>query len=1327
MYTLQKSIIDYDPFCGPEIQKVVPTTEPQQEILVSCLLGGEEANLAYNESISLQLNGRINFTFLNDALRMVTQRHEALRASFNADGTKMVIYENVDIPLKYSDLSDLSADEQKTVIEEYNKQESATAFDLLNGPLIKFGLFKINNNEALLHINTHHVICDGWSMGILLEDISALYNNADIPAMPLQFSDYAEEYASFVQSDDYNEIENYWVKKYKDNLPAFELPADFQRAAARSYSCKRYDHLLDDSVASQIKKVAAKNNSSFVNTLMSAFEVLVYKLTGQSDIVIGVPVADQAASDNFNLIGHCVNLLPLRSNPDGTLPFNAYLKQRKSERLNDYDHQRFTFGTLLKKINVPRNGSRIPLVPLSLNVDIGMDTNVLFKQIDYTIVYNERISESFEIFLNVTSSKDKYIFQWNYNTGLFKEETIKYWMDSFVDLLRQIGEKDDVLIDAYQLPDHGKKAVDTGVNCKQLPDKTVVEMFEDVAEKYSENTALEFKGESISYQQLNYLADIYAAMLTDKGVRQGDIIGVLLDRSSELIISLLAILKCGATYLPLDPAFPAERIKFMLDDADTKYTIINQKYAENFRTNSVQVIIEDLVIENYLPFSRSAAQARQEDLAYILYTSGSTGKPKGVMITQKNLLNFLISMKEMFSTDHTTRLLSVTTVSFDISGLEIFLPLISGSTLILADAETVKDGGLLTDCLLNKRINLMQATPSTYKLMIEAGWNEQLPVTILCGGEALPKDLAGKLCDRSESVYNMYGPTETTIWSTVAKVNSTDDVVSIGDPILNTYIYLVKDHRLVNRGEIGEICIGGAGVAVGYYNRPELTAEKFIDDPFSNSGKMYKTGDLGKYTSSGALICLGRIDQQAKIRGYRIELGEIEEQILNIQQIKDVAVVVKNAGEAEKLVAYIIKDDFDTTPVNKQQIISWRNILGDFLPAYMIPEEWIPIKEFPLTPNKKTDRKALINYQSETILNTELETYSNDDLIDVIKKIWAEELQMHDIDEEDDFFALGGHSMIAVRGMTKINKETGVKLPLSVLFENSTIKSLSKVINEKKSSQNGKVVIPIKKEGKKNPIFLVHAGGLNILMYKSLSHFLSDDQPLYGLQGLGLDGDLSHLQSIETIATRYLQEIFEHQSQGPYIIMGYSFGGIIAYEMVRQLLEQNKEVLMLGILDTYAKDHNRASGKLSGYFIKSKRQFSKALFFAKAFFKYPRATLKYQKYIFSQKIHNKTNTSEDDKVHDYSDEVIKAYDKAYNNYVMQPLTIEIDLFKVEKRIYYIDDPAYLGWKKFATGGVRVHSVPGDHRTFLLAPHNRTLAKILQETVNQRITNRLKIQ
>lgn len=1325
MYTLQRSI-DYDPFCGPAIQKAVPTTEPQQEILVSCILGGDEANLAYNESISLQLKGAINFTFLNDAVKIVVQRHEALRASFNTAGTKMIIYENVAIPLKYSDLTGLSADEQDKVIEGYSKQEAATAFDLLNGPLIKFALFKTNNHEGLLHINAHHVICDGWSMGILLEDISAVYNatydNSVMPATPLQFSDYAEAYTSFMQSEAYKEIENYWIKKYKNDLPAFELPADFQRGAARSYSCKRYDHSLDDGVASQIKKVAAKNNSSLVNTLMSAFEVLVYKLTGQSDIVIGVPVADQAATDNFNLIGHCVNLLPIRSNPHGALPFNVYLKQRKSQGLNDYDHQHFTFGTLLKKINIQRDSSRIPLVPLSFNVDIGMDTNVSFKQIEHSIVYNERVSESFEIFLNVTESKGKYIFQWNYNTALFTEATIKSWMEGFVDLLRQIGEKDDALIDVYQLSNYKERAADTAVNCKQLPDTTVIKMFEDAAEKYPEHTALEFMEQRISYQQLNYLAEIYAAMLTDKGVQQGDIIGVLLDRSSELIISLLAILKCGATYLLLDPAFPAERIRFMLDDAGTKYTIINQKYAENFRTNSVQVIIEDLAMENYLPIQKDTLRTRQDDLAYILYTSGSTGKPKGVMITQKNLLNFLLSMQELFSPDPATRLLSVTTISFDISGLEIFLPLISGSTLVLADAETVKDGGLLADSLLNKRINLMQATPSTYKLMMEAGWDEQLPVTILCGGEALPKDLAHKLCDRSASVYNMYGPTETTIWSTVAKINKADEVVSIGNPILNTNIYLIKGDQLVKPGEVGEICIGGAGVAAGYYNRPELTEERFIDNAFSNQGKMYKTGDLGKYTSSGELICLGRIDQQAKIRGHRIEMGEIEQQVLNIHQIKDVAVVVKNQGEAEKLTAYIIKHDLDTTPVSKHQLISWRNTLSKFLPAYMIPEEWIPLRAFPLTPNNKTDRKALINYQPETIVNTGLETYSNDDLIDVIKKIWAEELQVHDIDEEDDFFALGGHSMTAVRGMTKINKETGVKLPLSVLFENSTIKSLSKVINEKKISQTEKVVIPIKKEGKKNPIFLVHAGGLNILMYKSLSYFLSDDQPLYGLQGLGLDGDLSHLKSIETIAARYLQEICEHQPQGPYIIMGYSFGGIIAYEMARQLLEQKKEILMLGILDTYAKDHNRTSGKLSAYFIKSKRQFRKALFFAKTFIKYPQATLKYQKYIFTQKINNKTNTSEDDKVYDYGEEVIKAYDKAYHDYVMQPLNVAVDLFKVEKRIYYLDDPAYLGWKKFAAGGVRVHSVPGDHRTFLLAPHNRILAKKLQETVNQRITN-----
>ena len=491
-------------------------------------------------------------------------------------------------------------------------------------------------------------------------------------------------------------------------------------------------------------------------------------------------------------------------------------------------------------------------------------------------------------------------------------------------------------------------------------EKTFLYYIEACVKKYTEKIAVTFNDQYITYNELWESSNKLAKLLISNDVKTGDIVALALDRSLQMVISLLAILKCGAAYVPLDPEYPKDRVDFMLEDSSAKILLTSKKYQNHFHS-ALELLIEDAMeeIKGYSPDTPDV-DLNGFDIAYILYTSGSTGRPKGVQIRHYNLINFLLSMQKQPGMDADDKLLAVTTISFDIAGLELYLPLITGAQLILTDSITAKDGRSLLDLIKEKRVTFMQATPYTWRIMIEAGWTENLPLKILCGGEALPKDLATKLIWRTSELWNMYGPTETTIWSTLKLINDVEDI-TIGKPIANTLVYILDSTlNKTGEGEIGEIFIAGDGVAKGYLNRPELTDERFIDDLFQGKAgeKMYRTGDLGKFTQSGEIQCLGRIDQQVKVRGYRIELEEIEQALLKLEDIKEAVVIAREdtAGDP-RLAGYIVLNPSLKEEDLKYKTDSWQQALLSALPEYMVPDDFVLMQAIPITPNGKTDRK----------------------------------------------------------------------------------------------------------------------------------------------------------------------------------------------------------------------------------------------------------------------------------------------------------------------------------------------------------------------------------
>ena len=1739
--------VDFNPFeDGKEIDKIVNTNEPQREIWLSCAIGGDESNLAYNESVSVDLKGEMYPGFFMEAIHEVIARHESLRATVSANGESLMIYKHLPFEIKTEDLS--AEFDQQSTLDEFIAAEMQNVFDLQEGPLFRAYLHKLSDTHYYFTMVKHHVIGDGWSTGIILEDLSKIYN-AKVKGNPIrlekapQISQYEAEMTAFKNSSEYRQTEQYWLDMYKGKVPVLDMPTDFPRPARRTYKAHRIDQAVSPELIDQLKKTGAKSGASLVNTLLSAFEIFLHLQTQQQDIVVGLPAAGQAATGHFGLVGHCVNVLPIKSSINTESTFSEYLKQRKTAFFDAYDHQKFTFGQLVNKLNIKRDSSRIPLVPVLFNIDMGMDNSVAFEKLTFKLISNPRAYETFEIFLNATGSKSSFILEWSYNTQLFKEETIRDMSAGFERLLQTLAANPSIAIGALNA-DHtdeltAKLAQWNATNRPYEQDSTLAQLISLTALKYPHKIAVVYKNETLTYSVLEERANQLAACLIEKGIKTGDLIGLATDRSADLLVSLLGILKSGAAYIPLDPEYPQERIEYMLEDSHAKLLLVSAAYSGKFHSSATEIILEQLweQLKNY-PTATPVVNSRGTDLAYVLYTSGSTGKPKGVMIRHHSLVNFLIGMQESPGMTADDRLLAVTTISFDIAGLELYLPLITGAELILCDQQTAKDGRLLLELIEEKNITVMQATPSTWGMMIAAGWDKKYALKVLCGGEALPKELAANLLQRASALWNMYGPTETTIWSTVKQIINTEEPITIGRPIQNTQIYILNEaNRLAEPGATGELVIGGEGVAAGYLNRPELTAERFIDHPFSAvpGAKLYKTGDLARFLEDGEIQHQGRIDEQVKIRGYRIELGEIESLLSQQNGIKQAVVLAREDTPGDKrLVGYVtledeeVKDitptwkdhwdtiydiaaksqqdidiseqkidgivleqwqdsgtlleeakewlqvsvdkikafqpqdvyeigcgggqlmfevaplvnsylatdysppaieklqekldadpdqwnhvsakscaaddftgipfksfdliiihsvaqyfpdtayflrvieeaikrlkdggclyigdmqgmnslemehamnqithskegttlaefqeivnnrvrienefsadpgffyllpglipsvtavdvelrkgqlenqttryhydcwiyvnsaheqveadlmidgaglgsiaalaenlkhaqspavvavknvynartdqdcalmhwmantdgstaidqikkeitainagfqpdlfwelgeqlgyttyvswttdgtdglfdavfipksrlnaipkipssavlrrakagDFARTPIitnevhiSKSVLDGWKNTLRQQLPDYMVPGDLIALKAFPLTPNKKVDKKAFPKPQRTGSVN-ENDQLPHDEYERTVSDIWSAVLGIEHISIKDDFFELGGHSLLAVRVMTAIEKETGKRLPLATLFEHSTIEKLAMKLHSDEE-EKWDALVPIKTSGSKDPVYMIHGGGLNVLFYKPIVAFMDEDQPIYGFQALGLNKPAAPVSSLEEIAAAYINDLIKVNPDGPYSLTGYSFGGLIAFEMAKQLVVMGKKVKFVGIVDTYLGSIDdkatEGSAKLTKKIL---RQFTKIPFLVKSFIDYPKDAYRYQlntlKYKLNQiypifKISEAAEVKNgSEELSPYETEIYNIYAAAHEQYTIAPAPIKISLLRVKKRIYFVDDPVYLGWKKFAKSGIDIHELPGDHASILHPPNDKQFARVLQAALD----------
>lgn len=1041
--------VDYDPFAGGELARVVPTTESQREIWLADQLS-REASLAFNLSVSLRFAGALDTEALQRALQDLIDRHDALRACVGSDGQTLSVLQHFAIPLPMRDVSALEAIQRERAIAERIRASVETPFPL-DAPMFRAELLRLADDEHLLLLCAHHIVCDGWSWWVVVRELGTLYGaqkgaaGEPLPT-PASFADYAIAELER-QTDAAHEADAaYWLSRFPGEAPVLELPTDHPRPALRSFASARVDHVLDEELFAGLRRLGGRHGVSLFATLLAGFSGLLSRLTGQADVVIGIPAAGQPVAGSDDLVGHCVNALPLRFEIAPETPFATLLGTAQETLLDGLEHQRHTFGTLLKKLRIRRDPARMPLVSVLFNLDQALGhQSTAFPGLTMEFDSNPRSFETFELFVNAVQTKGLLRLECQYNSDLFDVATMRRWLAAYETLLRAAVERETTAFAGLPLVDAAARAE---LDALQPPASAydpacrMHQHFERQCDRAPARTALYSDGNVLSYAELETRANQVAHVLRGHGIRRGALVGLALDRSADMLAALLGILKAGAGYVPLDPQFPAERLAYMAADAGLAMLVTTSGYASRFDLRGRPMLLFDehaarLASAPAARIELDADAAQPEDPAYVIYTSGSTGRPKGVVVPHRAVSNFLASMqREPGLTEH-DRLLAITTLSFDIAVLELLLPLSVGAQVVLADRETAGDGPALLALLQRTRATVMQGTPSSWRLLIDAGWRGTADFKALCGGEALAPDLAAALLSRCGSLWNVYGPTETTVWSTCARIAPSREVpdVHIGKPIANTTVWVLDaGGELCPFGVPGEICIGGEGVTKGYLDRPELTAERFLPDRFSASGSqpgreplLYRTGDRGRWRSDGNLEHQGRLDHQVKVRGYRIELGEIEANLAARADVARALVIVReDRANDQRLVAYLVAHP--GTTIDEAGL---RGHLREVLPAYMLPQHFMVLDEMPLLPNGKVDRNALPPPTREegVVVPVEAATAVRDPRVTYLMDVWTELLGLP-AGPDDNFFELGGHSMLAVQMASRVERDTGHRIKL---------------------------------------------------------------------------------------------------------------------------------------------------------------------------------------------------------------------------------------------------------------------------------------------------------
>jgi amino acid adenylation domain-containing protein len=1005
---------------------------------------GQPNNIAF----ARRLLGGVHTARLAQAFGLVVTRHEALRATFvERDGAPtQVIADPGPFDLEQIDLTHEPAALRVDRAREIGLELFDTRFDLAGGPLLRAALIRLDADDEVLIVVAHHIIFDGSSQAILLADLAVAYGGlhdgveSPFAPLPVGWSEYVREQAD--QPADKAEQDLAYWRGQLANPPTLTLPTDLPRPLFKMPRTERLRRDIDRELADRLERLARSQRCTMFMLLLSAYQVLLGRHAGQDDVCVGTASAGRSRPELEPLVGCFVHTLVLRGDLSGDPTVSELLRRTRSASLDAYAHQEIMFERLVGELDVARDVSRTPLFETMfvLHTQDRPDRDILpgLQGAPFTVGVMQTL---FDLVLDAWLTPKGLSVTARYDSALFTADTVTTMLRRFETLLRSMADDPGQRISALEMDDVAsrRQVIARGQGPRRRHSSTVDALFTARVSAAPDSPAVG----SLTYGELDARANQIARHLSARGVTAGSVVGVCLDRGPDLVATLLAVWRCGAAYLPLDSTLPAARMSWLRADAGAAYLVTAD--GDGDFVIGLASEADEVATRSSAPLGSTVAPAA---LAYVLYTSGSTGKPKGVGVPQAALTNLLLALRDSLGSGPSDVWLGLTSLSFDISGLELYLPLVTGARLAMVGEQDARDGVAISRIIREQGVTHVQATPSGWRMLLDAGFNAPA-VTALTGGEALPARLARELRPRVARLFNVYGPTETTIWSTIAEVPNPVPAISLGTPIADTQLYVVDSaQRPVGVGVPGELLIGGAGVAWGYLGRPGLTADRFVPDPFGPPGsRLYRTGDRVRWLRAGGLEFLGRVDAQVKLRGHRIELGEIEAFLTEHPQIGQAAVIVAGEGGDGRLVGYVTAASGEApqgaAPLGREL----RTYLSGLLPAYMVPAQIVVLEALPLNTAGKIDRRSLPSAEAGDLEVREF-VEPRTETEHLVAAVWSEVLGRDRVGAADDFFDIGGHSLLATKVVSRLSATLGLEVPIRVLFLSSTVESFAEALEE---------------------------------------------------------------------------------------------------------------------------------------------------------------------------------------------------------------------------------------------------------------------------------------
>jgi amino acid adenylation domain-containing protein len=1250
----------------------------------------EPGSAAYVHCSAFRLKGRLDVDALRRALDRIVERQEILRMVYpTRDGApSRVVMPPGPVELAVVDVDSLEA------VRALATAQSQQRFDLARDLPIRLVLARLAPGDHVLLWTRHHIASDGWSVEVALREIAALYEGAALPELAIQYGDYARWQTERYEAGAFDEQLAYWTERLRGSAPLLALPSDRPRPPRQTFAGARETFVLPPAPARALDELARAEHATMFMTLLAAFKVLLYRYSGTTDIPVGCPVAGRSRIELEPLLGLFVNTLVLRTDLSGDPPFRDLLSRVRETALGAYAHQELPFEKLIEALQPVRSLSYAPLLQVFFQFRKFSFAPPRFAGLECEPLDFDPGAAQFDLSLDAGPAGASIHFALTYNTDLFDRQTARRIARHYRTMLEAVARDPGRPISMLPILEESERRqllVDWSQAAPKTPGTSgcVHELFEAQAARTPDAVAVVYEGRELTYGELNRRADALARRLRRSGVGPDVLVSLCVERSLEMVVALVGILKAGGAYLPLDPDYPKARLAFMLEDSGAPVLVTERGVLSRLPERLPALVFLDSAEDESSDAAAASIQAGSNSLAYAIYTSGSTGVPKAVLVPHGALANALDAFQSQLGLARQDVLLTATTLSFDSATFEVFLPLVHGARVVVAPQHAQGDGRALSAIFDRVRPSYFFETPTGWQMLIDAGWRGSANLNILCAGEALSRPLADALLARGARVFNLYGPTETAIIATGERVRPDTAAPPIGRPLANTRVYVLDGNlEPVPVGVAGELYIGGAGVARGYRNRPELTAERFLQDPFAEApgARMYKTGDLVRWLPDGRLDYLGRLDDQVKLRGFRIELGEIEAALSGHPSIRSAAVVVR--GDA--LVAYCVQREGRAVDVSVL-----RAFLAIRLPDYMVPTRFVALETMPLLPNGKVDRNALAALGAPP-RTTPAGAAPRNDTERRIAAIWEELLGVAPIGTEDHFFELGGHSLLAARMAARIEDEFGTRLPLATVFEAPTIAQLAPHVRGDARTHWPPRIVPLQPAGARAPFWVL--GGSR---YLHVARHFAPDRPVLGV--LLEDSDAARLgppYRVEVIAAEFVRLMRQQQLRGPYFLGGHSLQGLIAFEVARQLVAQGEQVRLLALFDPSLPAAMRL--RAAGRWLASRRRFRDlhALLVAAA-------------KGLATRIRRPTPASRGARSA-APDSILAALRLAGAAYRPAPYSGRVVFLQAEDQPTALDLGSRLGWARLAAGGLDVRTVPGDHGGILHPSNAAAVAEALQD-------------